>query len=511
MRIILALYLLTVTVRVFVVRDGNFPFWFDVGRDAIVSRQIIEQKDLKIQGPNASGTNDTVFHGVLHYYIIGPLYTLFGGDPQLVLYALILLSSTAIIPVYLLSKELTESENWSVIAGILYAFSYDAVRANTWLSNPVIDSVSIPFFFLFLWLTFFKKKQKYWSLLCLSLAISHQGAILFVTLWGVVAVAYLLAAQDKKFTKNISVRNLFTGFAVYLLGIASMILAQYKVWRVGIFNLHSLSEAAGLPTVDLSAVWGTGRLYILKITQSFFPSLPIMSILLFLILAFLIFNSKKHKEVKQFLLLFFTAPLFLLSWHYRNMFHSFLGLEALAVIAIAVALQSLPKFRYKYVLLPAAFCLFIFSNYSMLKIEREARLTPYFLPQGAYFKDQLALVDYTYSRADGKAFSISSLTNPYGYNTLWAYLYSWYGQKKYGYTPVFVGPHQEGRFGEGLLEESDIPESLHFSIWEPPEGIPEWLATEFGQEQTARAGVVAEEREFGTMRVEERVTNLAEL
>src|SRR3989344_7337678 len=103
---ILAIYVLSVVIRIWSVSGGHFQFWFDVGRDAIISREILENGDLKIQGPTASGTDDSVYHGVLYYYLIGPLFTLFQGDPQWVLYAVIVLSSTAIFPVYALAKSL---------------------------------------------------------------------------------------------------------------------------------------------------------------------------------------------------------------------------------------------------------------------------------------------------------------------------------------------------------------------------------------------------------------------
>jgi hypothetical protein len=46
--ILVILFLLTASIRILVTKNGNFPFWFDVGRDAIISREIIEKKDLKL-------------------------------------------------------------------------------------------------------------------------------------------------------------------------------------------------------------------------------------------------------------------------------------------------------------------------------------------------------------------------------------------------------------------------------------------------------------------------------
>ncbi|MEN8253082.1 MAG: hypothetical protein ABFQ62_01755 [Patescibacteria group bacterium] len=502
---LLILYFLAVSIRLYVVKDYNFPFWFDNGRDAMVSREILEKADLKVQGPTASGTGDAVYHGVFYYYLIGPLYSIFAGDPQSVLNTLIIFSSLAIFAVYGLSFDLTHKKSTALLAAFFYVFSFDAIRANTWFSNPIIASVSIPFLFYLLHLIFFKKNKNKYLLpsLAFVLALTHQSAILFVTLWGVVAVAFFYAAQNKKFLKNFSLKNIFTSLIVYLLGISSMLLAQFKAFRAGIFNLSSIGASVNSVGNNFDIIWGTVKLIILKLSQVIFPSLPILSLILITIL--IIFIIKTFSKSKQiFLLLVVSSPLFLLSWRYYNMYHSFFGLEALAVIVLAIFIFNLSKFRYHRFLQIGIITLFLFSNISALKLESEQRATLYYLPQGAYLKDQLDLIDKSYQLAEGQDFSISSVTNPYGYNSLWSYLYSWYGQEKYDYTPKFYGPKQAGLFGEDLLEEADAPSETHFSIHEPTEGIPVWLRSEFQQDQTREIGELINESKFGTMKLELR-------
>lgn len=153
------------------------------------------------------------------------------------------------------------------------------------------------------------------------------------------------------------------------------------------------------------------------------------------------------------------------------------------------------------VLVGLAMLVFIFSNVSAYRSDSVLAQGTYFVPQGAYFKHLLQVIDFTYQQADGQDFSISTMTNPYGYNTMWAYLYSWYGDKKYGYTPHFFGPDQTGLFGGDLLERTNEPAELHFSIREPGEGMPIWLFNEFDarQENIAKS----EKFMFGTLDVRE--------
>jgi len=58
-------------------------------------------------------------------------------------------------------------------------------------------------------------------------------------------------------------------------------------------------------------------------------------------------------------------------------------------------------------------------------------------------------------------------------NTTWAYLYSWYGQAKYGYVPSFYGHNQVGLLGNESLALNEKPLDKTFFIIEPHVGIPD--------------------------------------
>ncbi len=498
--------ILTMALRIYAVSNGNFPFWFDPGRDAIISREILEKRDLKIQGPNASGTHDTVYHGVLHYYLVGPLYTWFGGNPQLVAYALALISSLTILAVYGLTVDLTQDKRIGWWAAFLYAVSYDGVRAGTWISNPFIASITIPFFFWLLWRIMFAGRTKEWPWLTLTMALTTQSVIFFGLQWLVVAaVAWWQFSQlGQKFIVKWKWPNLLLGLMVYFLGISSMVLAQFKAWKDGIFTIAKLGEFAGTTSGEgLNAVLGTVILYVNKTIQSLLPTYPVASVLLVLLLIFLLKQQKK--DIRVFLLAVFTSPLWLLSWHFRNMNHSLIGLEAIVTVVFAIGLNTIAKIKTGGKFLAWLLTLvFLTSQWQLLQIERIERATVYYLPQGAYFHDQLAAIDFTYQQAAGQPFSLSTITNPYGYNTLWSYLYNWYGQSKYGYLPQWYGPDQAGLFGGDLLARTASPSTIHVSIYEPPEGIPDYLVHQFTIDQNMAAGTVSATRNFGTLKVEVR-------
>ena len=499
---VLCLYLLCVFIRVLAVQNGNFPFWFDSGRDAVISQEIYQNHDIKIQGPTASGTNDTIFHGVIYFYLVGAVYRIVAGDPQQVLYLLIFFSSLAVIPVAYLGKSLSGSARTGLLAGLLYCFSYDAVRSGTWVSNPIMAAVGIPLFFWLLWLVFFEKKVQLFPVLTLALALCQQSIVFMFVLWGVVFSCVYFQHTDKSFAKLWTKKSIALGISTYLIGISSMIVAQAKAWHDGIFSLSKLLEFSSSGGHDFSSITGLATLLLTKLTQGFFPTFPILSILTACLVGYL-WIKKTSVQHSVWLLLALTSPLWLLAWHYRKMYHGFIGIEAIILIPFAWVLSqwAWPKYLGKFVV-SAALLLFVYSNFQMWKIESQQRVSLYFVPEGAFFNEQLQAIDYTYKLAEGKPFTISSFTNPYGYNTLWAYLYSWYGQKKYGYTPSFLGPDQTGIFGGSLLTRTETPGSIHFAIREPGPGLPEVWQTIFAGEQVAKVGTPSASEKFGTLFVD---------
>ncbi len=87
------------------------------------------------------------------------------------------------------------------------------------------------------------------------------------------------------------------------------------------------------------------------------------------------------------------------------------------------------------------------------------------IPKAMTLKNQIKAIEYTYQNSSGKEFSINTITNPYWINTLWAYLYNWYGQQKYGYTPSFHGRDQVGQLGS--LPDVSFETKYFYLIIEP--------------------------------------------
>lgn len=511
--LVLLLFLLAFFVRVWSISDNSIMFWFDQARDAFVSIEMVEQLKPKLQGPTASGTGDSVFHGVLYYYVIAPAYFLSQGDPWPVAVFLSLVGSFSIFITYYLGLLVFGSRQVGLLAGFLQAASFVHIQASSWLSNPQLLLVTMPLFYLFIWKVFFTNKKTYLDLvgLGLLLGLSIQAGIYAVFLFVSLVLAYLFwfinskSITSKKFLPA-SIWQVIAGITSFFVSISTMIVAQVLIVSRGVVSASDIIGQSGRDNpalLELAQKIISLFLGFLEFTLTaqyhFWLFLPLL--LMFLV-AF-VFLSKKQAVWSA---IFLAGPAWLLLLQFRDSPHTFNGVESIVYLLLAVSLVQLTRYKKRvfYWLAIGLVVIFAGTNLFLIGVYKENSKHYLGVQQDALLSDQLELIDFTYTLSDGKNFSISTLTSPYGVNTTWSYLYSWYGQNTYRYLPVFMGPPQAGWFGEGRLSESDLPSDIHFTIIEPDTGVNDIIFQDFLLDQYRRTGAVVQEKEFGSLIVQVR-------
>ncbi|MDP3994453.1 MAG: hypothetical protein Q8P91_01300, partial [bacterium] len=143
----------------------------------------------------------------------------------------------------------------------------------------------------------------------------------------------------------------------------------------------------------------------------------------------------------------------------------------------------------------------IFGNLSMIMRENPKGSTLFSIQKDMLLKKQLTLIDYTYEKAEGKPFSINTVTSPLWINIVWTYLYNWYGQPKYGYVPQWHGKDQVGQLA--ALPPTEKETDIYYLIVEPMAGIPLRYLEEAKGEEDAVSTLVSE-KNFGELRVQKR-------
>ncbi|MBT3249283.1 MAG: hypothetical protein HN846_01440 [Candidatus Pacebacteria bacterium] len=500
------LFLVAFLVRLFLIQNNSFVFRWDQARDAILSRSIIENHDLKIQGPSASGTQDQVYHGVLYYYLIAPLYTFSGGDPRFVIFVLTLIFSTSVVPVYFLTKSFSNSKLTGFFTALLFAVSVDTASIGTWLSNPIMALLFIPFFYWRVWEIFFLENKKHLWLLALGLGLSHQAAISSLYLFIPLGFSYLYLAFQKRNLIVFTLKEYLLLISIYLVSISTIILSHYKIYQAGIFKISTFTGVITESSSKLENLPNILELYLKKIQFNLIPQSSLISLIIFLPIL-IYFIKKINFKQRIFYSIYFLSAFIFLFLHYRNSIHSLISLSVVILIPIGFLLKEI-ALNFKKTIFSIVLVFIFLATHILKSAEfKKQGYALYAVDQGYFFNEKLELMNKIFNISGGNQFSISTFTIPYGHNTTWAYLFGWYGEMTYDKKPLFYGPDQRGIFGEEYLEMAQNPELDHFTIYEPSVGSYESkLRVDFTYNQD-KIGQVTEKFNFGTIEVEIRKSN----
>lgn len=454
---IFILVILAFLLRILFIFQGGVSFHYDMARDAFEAKEIWQNHHLKILGPPTS--TQGLFHGVFYYYLIAPFYMLGQGDPKIAAVFLAFLNSLVIIPLMLLARSIFKSDKWAILSGFLFALSFEATQYGPWISNPAPAALTIVFFFLslFLW-----QKNKYGLYLAvLFAALSTQFQFFLIYLFLLIPVFGIIF----KIKTTIKARGL--SFLIGFLGLLNFFIAAIKfktftAYFLGFVNIGTSGAIDFRPQFSESLLNYINRFTEL-FTLNFFPTSVFMGGILAILVLFVI-----RRERLLLFFLFSNIPIFLFGGHTNTYVN--VGLAVPAILASVFLLQKIWK-KSSVVVIILVVLSFVSNIFTIFKYNPEGQVI-LVIPNDMNLKNELALVDETYRQAEGQEFSINTLTLPLWTNTTWGYLYSWYGQKKYGYVPAFYGHDQIGLLGASILKKIDKPLAKTFMIIEPTEGIP---------------------------------------
>ncbi|MBU0999808.1 hypothetical protein KKE78_00225 [Patescibacteria group bacterium] len=490
----IALVTLAFIVRILFIFQGGVSFHYDMARDAFEAQQIWRDHHLKILGPPTSTPG--LFHGVFYYYLIAPFYMFGSGDPRVVAIFLSFINCLTIVPIMLLAKDFFKARKWVILSGLLFAVSFEAVQYAPWISDPSPAMLTIALFFYFL--RAWQKGNRLGLYFAVFMAaLSTQFEFFFLYLFILIPVFLYI------FKIRIYLKDIFISSLIATLGLSSFFIATFK------FN------SWGLALNGFANIFTPGQLnfrmsfseqflnYINKLTElfinNFFPvNVFLGGLLMFVVLYFV------RKEKFILFCLFSSLPIYIFGGHSNVYVNA--GLVVPAILGVVIVLRYLN--RYLSLLIIG---LIIISNiYAIFKYSPQGQIM-LVIPADMNLKNELRLIDETYKIASGKPFSINSLTLPLWTNTTWAYLYSWYGKDKYGYTPYFYGRDQVGLLGVKSMERIEKPLDKTFFIIEPGDGIPQRFYQEELDTENSKTKLIKEIK-YGSIKLQVRspITNTNE-
>jgi len=473
---------------------NNIIFIYDQGRDAQRIADIISLKDFKLVGPETDIPG--VFNGPLFYYLLAPVYAIANFNPNFVALFILLINSFSVFVLYFLSQVLFKNKIVSVLAGLLWVVSYEQANYARLISNASLMEISTLIFFLGLVLHFINNKKLGLPLSIIGFSFAVQFNFYLIYLIAFYPLCFMLFKK-----KSVDIKNILLSAGLLVVFFSPFIVAELR-WNF--LTTHSLLNfATGQSTlITISeALSKYFQSFAGPIYNSIFSFNIFIGFLMTLGLIIYSYFIVKDKKVLVFfyLCLFSTLPLFGFSTGVLQ--GEVINGPILPFYTLLYALGIAWLFKSRdYKLLGAIIvAIIILSNLTLFIRNNFVDTTMFNSPP--LLKDEENAIDYTYQASQGKPFSICAVTNPLFINTLWGYLYHWYGLNKYGYLPFWSGQSQ-------YLNKNLLPYDINhvrnrYLIIEPLGGIPAKAlpATVYLEDNTSKLDEV---KQFGGITVEKR-------
>ena len=475
-------------------------FIYDQARDAFAAINIWQGHPIKILGPPTDivGLN----HGPLYWYLISPALVLSGGS---ILYAkvlLILINLVGIFFIYDLSKDLFKNRTIALLSSLFYAISYEAVSYGRWISNPAPALVTTAISF---WSLYKLIQGKKWAIVILfvSWGFSMQFELFMVYQIFVFAVIWLAIIGPK--LPKISKKIFFLTAIGFLATISTYIASELKFRFQGTKALFGFLKTQTSFGGNFTSMFNS---YIERLVNTFF--LNVWGINLFfagiiaITLLFLCFQKIKNNIQKReflFLTIWILSPVILNFFSGPNAIFVSLGALIPTIIITSYFIYSLSK-KWKILMYPAL-TLIILANLNLILTKNSQGDVLFAVQKQMILSDELKVVDWTYSEANGKPFRLNTITQPVFINSTWAYLFNWYGRSKYGYMPIWWGETQVNVPGADVKFAQNVPTNLFFIIIEPSAGGDDYDVKAIKLLENTRSKVI-KTKSIGNFTVEER-------
>lgn len=485
------IFLLALVLR-FLYFPDNIYFGYDQARDAFNALSIFHG-DIKIIGP--STTFEGLNHGVLHWYILAPFYGLF-KNPEIVAIAFRVFNALGVFLIFYLGKILFDRKV-GLIAAILYTVSFEQTQFAIYIGNPTLGSLSVPLMYLGLALVIFAKKA--WGLPLAFLGLGFSIQLQFALFYLIVPFILILIFY-KKYFLNLSLKIWGLSSLALFFALSTFILAEIKYqFRASNALLNMVTQVSDKNFNNIFSTYFFEIIQMVKynILGNLSNTLtPIFLVLLFIILVYLIRQKENFIKLKFLSIWFFSLFIIFymgggVSEPSRNipLYYPNVGISIALLLFVAFLLN---KLKFKIIII----FLIVLMNLQLIKdLNHRGSMAEIDVQQGMLLSDEKKILDYMYQDAKGEPFAVKAVTMPFDINTTWSYLFEYYGNKIYGYMPLWNGKAAEGYPGNLVIQEAQegLP-SKRYVIIEPLRGVPEYLMNDFMRTENYFTNIANEKR-----------------
>lgn len=459
------------------VLKNEFPFVFDMGRDHIWVRNMVELKKPTLLGP--WGSLAGVYMGPGWYYFLATPYIISGGDPRASVIAVMLANLTALLAgTWLLRKAVSTN------AAIIFAFLYAVSPHNINITTYPFHANMLPFTVMFMVLSMYQilqGKKQWWAVAALMTSLNFHfepAAGIFTTLTlGIFALWHRKLLSLKSLSLSlISFLLLFTPHAIFE---SRHQFLQTKA-VISYFGGHNESLEGKLPFFE--RIIERLRKFSELFSASVLPhATPIMAGITVLGVTAWLWQSKKTKKETNLLCLIslslsvpllgfmFLFPPELKGWYMYGWSVCYFMLVAL----------FLNKLSFRPLILNSLFIILFLLWASQFQNRLLGRQPKFEGPE--LVKTQISTLEKIYDLSQGKPFSLYIYTPPI-YDYQYQYMVWWLDKTKglpepveYSYQPGEISYHPEK---QNFTHKSGQSPEMTFLLMEQessPERLQGWL------------------------------------
>ncbi|EKD53318.1 MAG: hypothetical protein ACD_61C00071G0006 [uncultured bacterium] len=469
--ILVFIFVLALMVRFYAFRESIY-FGFDQARDAYLSQEIYLKHDIKLIGPPVSG-DVGLFHGPLFWYLVGPVYLIFKGDPAMVSAVFRVLNALGVFLVFGIGSSLF-TPFAGYLAAVFYAVSFEESQYAMYVGNPSLGVLSILLIFSGATLIYKKSKYAKWSpiLMLGGAALSTQMNLMFVYTFFMVAALLLVL---RKQTSTISKKMWFAGVGVAGAILSSFLLVELK------YGFRSFKLAYSLFTKGYGVMDSHASKYILFISKFLrmfrdniigVDAYILVGLVAIFVSIWLLYHAQK-KVSFRILAIWVFGWVFLMFLGGHTAYYTNAGLGVAVIIALAVLIERIGSQNKWLGIFFATFI--VFGNLNLIRFQSPNSLIQEIITQPMMrLSDEYKMIDKMYEVVGGRGFTVRITGVPYSIPTVWAYLFHFYGLKKYGYLPYWETGNILGFPGEMPVPTNGTT-CFRFLGREPMRGLPQVL------------------------------------
>lgn len=421
-------------LRIGGILSNSFAFTYDVGRDLLKVQEIVVHGDIPLIG-QTTGLGG-LFYGPWWYYILTPPFILFQGNPQGIVFFMMIIGVATILLSYYLGK-IIQGRVLGVIFASIISISPVMIGYSNQIWNPNIAPFFVIGIFILLEKLYASKKAFILYLMIgILLGLTIDSEILFGVLFSAGIVLGLIYQFRRKIFQR-SFLGLFLG--LFIIFLPRIIFEFRHNFIMSKTILTPKENGEGL--ISLSTFLPEIPNRFLSIFYQFSETLShnnlvIGGVLFCLSTIVILFSFKKitpgSKRLLVYMFIVILVFIFGTSIFDRAIWgHYIVALPVLYIIFIGIAILILIT-RNKFIgfIIFILYLIFLLQPAKVINNMKE----PLWEGDAAVYRNQIAILDYVYKDANGKGFNYTVYT-PAVHDYPYQYLFSWYGKKQYGYAP----------------------------------------------------------------------------